>query len=562
MAILPIIKGSFRNRLLVAFLSLFAVVQLSSFLIIDRVITRAARERATDDLRNAAVILKQFLEERSELLIQGASLFSRDYAFQQTYFKDDRETIRSALESLLERIHADFILLLADEDSWPVRVQTPRGTDEGSPFKYPELIEEVVDSGMPGSWVVNRDSGLARMVAVPLLAPEPVAWFCVGFKMDQKLVASLERFVGFGVSLVKVVDGRPEIVTSSLAASERAAIQKLLQNRLPGQTDFETVLNGELHSIHFKDDSGLLLHSSLERSLQPLRQLQKGGAILAISALLVVFFLGRAVAGSVTKPVERLVEGVKKVTAGDLTVAVPVERDDEIGILAASFNTMARGLEEKEKVRSLLGKVVSDQIAEELLRGDTVQLGGEIRTVTVLFTDLRNFTTTCEKMQPGEVLHFLNRYLDQMAKVIEKHGGVIDKFIGDAIMAIFGAPVSLPDHARRAVECGRELHLVLDRLNETLAQEGLPKIAMGVGIHTGEVVAGNMGAEHRLNYTVIGDTVNVASRLESETKPVGCSPLFSEATRDAAGLSDAEVKSIGPLQVKGRKQPIPVYTLS
>lgn len=553
-------KGSFRNRLLLAFLSLFALVQLSSFLIIDRVLTKAARERATNDLRSAADILKQFLEERSELLIQGASLFSRDFAFQQTYFKDDRETIRSALESLQQRIHADFILLLADEDDWPVRVQTPQGTDEGRPFRYPEFIEEAVESGVPGSWVVSYGEGLVRMVAVPLLAPEPVAWLCVGFKMDEKLVKSLEKFVGFGVSLVKEEKGQLKIITSLLSPEDRNAAAGVLMKRAPDEKNFELILNGELHSMYLHY-SGLLLYSSLERSLQPLRQLQRGGMILALVTLFIVFFLGRAVASSVTKPVERLVQGVKQVTAGDLNVTVPVERDDEIGILATSFNIMARGLEEKEKVRSLLGKVVSNQIAEELLRGDTVRLGGEIRTVTVLFTDLRNFTTTCEKMEPEAVLHFLNRYLDHMAKIVEKHGGVIDKFIGDAIMAIFGAPVSMPDHARRAVECGREMHLVLDQLNEALLAEGLPKIGMGVGIHTGEVVAGNMGSEHRLNYTVIGDTVNVASRLESETKPVGRSPLFSQATFIAADMTEEEVIAIGPLQVKGRQQPIPVFTL-
>lgn len=555
------IRGSFRNRLLLAFLSLFVIVQISSFWVIDRVITRAARERATDDLRNAGIILKQFLQERSDLLIQGTSLFSRDFAFQQTYFADDRETIRSALLSLQQRIHADFILLLADDDNWPVRVQTPQGEDEGKPFKYPELIEESIEAGEPGSWVISRDSGLVRMVAVPLLAPEPVAWLCVGFKMDEKLVKSLERFVGFGVSLIKEVDGRLRVVTSSLGPDARNAVEMALASRPDDQKDFQIVMNDELHSLHLRDDSGLLLHASLERALQPLRQLQRVFALLALLVFLVVFFLGKAVANTVTQPVERLVQGVQRVTAGDLTAEVAVVRDDEIGMLATSFNTMARGLEEKEKVRSLLGKVVSNQIAEELLRGKTVQLGGEIRTVTVLFTDLRNFTTTCEKMQPEEVLHFLNRYLDCMANVVEKHGGVIDKFIGDAIMAIFGAPVSLPDHARRAVECGREMHAELKLLNEKLRQEGRPEIAMGVGIHTGEVVAGNMGAENRLNYTVIGDTVNVAARLESETKPVGRSPLFSQATLEAACLSADEVTLIGPLHVKGREQPILVSTL-
>lgn len=307
---------------------------------------------------------------------------------------------------------------------------------------------------------------------------------------------------------------------------------------------------------------GWILFSSLEDALKPLRKLQNFFILLAVTASLIVALIGGRIAASVTRPVSRLVEGVNRISSGDLSGKVEVDRSDELGILARAFNDMTRGLEEKEKVRALFGKVVSHQIAEELLRSDVVLLGGETRVVTVLFSDLRNFTTTCEKMAPEAVLHFLNRYLDRMARIVEKHGGVIDKFIGDAIMAIFGAPVHQPDHALRAIKCAGEMHLALDELNRELAAENLPLIGMGVGVHTGEVVAGNMGSENRLNYTVIGDTVNVASRLESETKSVGHSPLFSQASLDAAALDQSAVIFIGPLQVKGRKQPIPVYSLN
>lgn len=551
-------KLSFKARLLSAFLGLFLAVQVISFVLIDKVITDSAMEQAHQDLKGASTVLKQFLNERSDLLIQGASLFSRDFAFQQTYFRNDKETIRSALESLKARIHADFLILLADDSEWTVQVQVPAGNYEQKPCSFPDLVEKTADSGEPGSWVIIRDGQLARMIIVPILAPEPVAWLCVGFAMDTPLVKSLESFVNCRVALVSGTEGNVSIAASSLSDDEEKHLESFLQT---ASATNHLHLNGEIHIVRIDASDGLILLSSLESALQPLRRLQNFFILLAISASLIVSLLGRSIAASVTRPVSRLVEGVNRISSGDLSGKVEVDRSDELGILAKAFNDMTRGLEEKEKVRALFGKVVSHQIAEELLRSDVVRLGGETRVVTVLFSDLRNFTTTCEKMAPEAVLHFLNRYLDKMARIVEEHGGVIDKFIGDAIMAIFGAPVHQPDHALRAINCAREMHMALEELNRELTAENLPLIGMGVGVHTGEVVAGNMGSENRLNYTVIGDTVNVASRLESETKTVGHSPLFSQASLEAAALDQSAISFIGPLQVKGRKEPISVYTL-
>ncbi len=551
-------KLSFKARLLFAFLGLFLVVQVISFLLIDKVITESAMVQAHKDLKGASTVLKRFLNERSDLLMQGASLFSRDFAFQQTYFKNDKETIRSALESLKARIHADFLILLSDDSDWTVQVQVPASPDEEKPFSFPDIVEKTADSGEPGSWAIKMNGQLARIIIVPILAPEPVAWLCVGFVMDKTLVKSLESFVNCRVGLVSKTPEKLIVSASSLSDSDEKHLESFLQTASSAN---HLHLKGEIHIVRTDVSDGLILFSSLEDALKPLRQLQDFFILLAVTASMIVALIGGRIAASVTKPVSRLVEGVNRISSGDLTGKVEVDRSDELGILARAFNEMTRGLEEKEKVRALFGKVVSHQIAEELLRSDVVSLGGETRVVTVLFSDLRNFTTTCEKMAPEAVLHFLNRYLDRMARIVEKHGGVIDKFIGDAIMAIFGAPVHQPDHAMRAIKCAREMHVALEKLNRELADENLSLIGMGVGVHTGEVVAGNMGSENRLNYTVIGDTVNVAARLESETKSVGHSPLFSQTTLEAAALEKSDAILIGPLHVKGREQPISVYSI-
>ncbi|MDQ5979344.1 MAG: adenylate cyclase, partial [Verrucomicrobiota bacterium] len=197
-----------------------------------------------------------------------------------------------------------------------------------------------------------------------------------------------------------------------------------------------------------------------------------------------------------------------------------------------------------------------------LLHSD-LQLGGEEREVTILFCDLRNFTGMSENLPPTEMLTLLNRYLDRMSAIIERHGGVIDKYIGDAIMALFGAPVAIPEAANRAVGAAREMARALDQLNRELVAEGKPALAFGIGINTARVVAGNMGSKNRLNYTVIGDGVNLASRLEGLTKdPAYASPVIvSEATLNAMQPRPA-ARALGEVLVKGKTTPVKIFALS
>jgi adenylate cyclase len=257
--------------------------------------------------------------------------------------------------------------------------------------------------------------------------------------------------------------------------------------------------------------------------------------------------------------VQQLAAHTREVASGDYTRRLELPRADELGQLATAFNQMTAGLAERDRVRDLLGKVVSPEIAAQLLRSD-LQLGGEEREVTILFSDLRNFTTLSEQLPPHEVLTLLNRYLDRMSAVVEKHGGVIDKYIGDALMALFGAPVALPHAAARAIAAARDMRAALTELNRELAAEGKPPLALGIGINTARVIAGNMGSKTRLNYTVIGDGVNLAARLETLTKEADyAAPIIvSEATAHAANAT-AELRALGRVTVKGKTEAVKIY---
>jgi adenylate cyclase len=218
-----------------------------------------------------------------------------------------------------------------------------------------------------------------------------------------------------------------------------------------------------------------------------------------------------------------------------------------------------KGLQEREKIRSTMNKVVSKQIAEELLKGE-IKMGGEIRFATVLFSDIRGFTGLSESMDPQELITLLNEYLTLMSRVVEKHNGVIDKYIGDAIMALFGAPLTHADDVDNCLQTALDMLWALEDFNYRRAWEGKLPVRIGVGINTGPVVAGNMGSEDRLNYTVLGDSVNLASRLEGLTRTYNVNCIVSEFTQRES-KKNLIFRELDLVRVKGRSSSVRIYEL-
>lgn len=214
---------------------------------------------------------------------------------------------------------------------------------------------------------------------------------------------------------------------------------------------------------------------------------------------------------------------------------------------------------EQKKLRRLFQRYVSPAVVGQLLaRPERLALSGELREVTVLFSDLRGFTTLSEGLTPPEVVTRLNRYFTAMVEVIHRNGGMVDKFIGDAVMAVFGAPLPSPRHPEQAVRAGLEMLETLEELNREWAAAGEPPLRMGIGIHSGEAVAGNVGSPERLDYTVIGDVVNTASRLEVMTKTLGCRLLVSRETFSKLEC-EFPLELFGEVELKGKAQPVEVF---
>ena len=249
---------------------------------------------------------------------------------------------------------------------------------------------------------------------------------------------------------------------------------------------------------------------------------------------------------------------------GDLTVvlgkAIFLVTIGAFGMVASrSMRWMLRRLTEsaleRERVRSVLGMHVSEQVMEHLLSGH-VPGAVERRAITVCFTDIRDFTRLSESQSAEETVRLLNLYYGRMCEIVAEHGGLVNKFLGDGMLIVFGAPTHQPDDARRALAAARDMLAEADRMRE---RGEFPDLRIGVGLHRGEAVVGNVGGAQRQEYTAIGDTVNTASRVQELTKALGRSLLLTRECREAVGDSDFE--SLGTHSVKGRLQPLELFSL-
>jgi adenylate cyclase len=269
---------------------------------------------------------------------------------------------------------------------------------------------------------------------------------------------------------------------------------------------------------------------------------------------------------SLVDPVKRLVGGTRAVEAGDLDVEIMVRTHDELATLATSFNHMVVGLREKERIRATFGQYVDPRIVKNLLENRIGADKGERQVMTVFFSDLEGFTRLCEGLTPDAAVRFLNRYFSMMSEVIRTRQGIVDKYIGDSVMAFWGPPFTDPaDHARLGCLAALEQMAQLDAFRAWLPEmfgirQGLPDVNVRMGIASGDVTVGNIGSETSRSYTVIGDTVNLASRLEQANKFYGTRILVNEATRNLAGDTLA-FREIDSLRVAGKLETVRVYEL-
>ena len=288
--------------------------------------------------------------------------------------------------------------------------------------------------------------------------------------------------------------------------------------------------------------------------------------VITLGAALSGLLFASLAASGLVRPIRRLLDGTQAVENGKLETELPVTTRDEIGMLTEAFNHMVLQLRVKERIKDTFGKYIDPRIVEELIRSDAPVSKAEKRVVTVFFSDIAGFTSISEGMTPAGIVNLLNRYFTLMAQPITRRGGIIDKYIGDAIMAFWGPPfVGESEHARLACFAALDQLPMLGEFHKEMPEltgfrKGLPQIRFRIGIATGEVVVGNIGSEHIRSYTVMGDTVNLGSRLEGVNKHYGTTMMISEETQKMA--ADAiETRELDSIRVVGKSEPVRIYEL-
>ena len=292
----------------------------------------------------------------------------------------------------------------------------------------------------------------------------------------------------------------------------------------------------------------------LSRLDDAVEELRWAVVLLGLTVVLISIVVALALSRRFSTPILRLVEATRKVREGDLGWQVPVKGKDEFAVLADDFNRMTRDLSLKEKYRDLLGKTSDPSVAERLVEG-SLELGGELRHATVVFCDIRGFTTMTDGMAPAAVIAMLNDHMTAMTRVIHEHGGVVDKFVGDMVMAVFGAPVARADDTVRAARCAIAMVRVRNEMNNTM---DVP-VEIGLGLATGEIVSGLMGSEDRLNYTVLGDRVNLAARLCSLA---GEGEILVDGHTMEVLPEELRGKPHGSVEVRGFRAEVEIWSLA
>lgn len=289
-------------------------------------------------------------------------------------------------------------------------------------------------------------------------------------------------------------------------------------------------------------------------SLKQAFLIQVGLVIFAV--ILTSFLVSWILSKYISKPISQLCEGMEKVAGGDLRTHLEVTSQDEFGRLAKHFNQMTRGLQERKKMLGTLERYMSKELADIVLKNEGALTRPSRKVITVLFCDIQGMTAFAEQNTPQKLMQVLSTFQEHMAECVFNNGGIVDKMMGDGLMAIFGAPLDLTDHASAAIQCAIDMQKAM-RLVRTVEDIDLE---MGVGIHSGEGIVGNIGSRRFMDYTVIGDVVNVASRIEHLSRNYP-SHILSTSSTLASTVKAYQHNEIGPVDIRGRKEPVLVHEI-
>ena len=560
------IRESFGAKLLSAFIGTIGIPLIATILVARAVTDRQVEEVAARTVQNAG----RLFEERGEVQRQLVATLARPFTdgsralarLNSAIEENDVEFLAGevAFEMELQNL-PEALLVFTGPDGAPVLslIRDRQFVDE-DPAGIRPLAEELLMSDAPELQAYRVvDGTMYNVRAVYLeLGYRPIGTVAVGLPVSAADLEAVSDVGGFEACLAW--NGRCIVESGGVDAQLRDAMVASLGLDAPRRVqsdDGEWSVRAEPLIEGRPEEGHRVVAVPLDPVLAPFSSILRALVFSVTGALVLAILFGTLMSRSFTRPVRALVDATGRVAGGDYQTEVSVDSRDEMGTLADAFNEMTRGLKMREQYRSVLSKVVSQDIAEELMKGD-VELGGENREVTVLFGDIRGFTPLTEGMEPQDVIALLNECMEHLASAVDAEGGVVDKFIGDELMAVFGAPVRQEDHALRAVRAALRMREGIREMNRRRTERGEGELRIGIGIATGVAVAGNMGSSDRMNYTVLGSTVNLAARLTSAARPGEI--LVNADTHEAVGEAFVAT-ALGGRELKGFSAEVQIFAV-
>lgn len=586
---LDLIITKLRNKLFVLVSGIILMLLTFTLLYMNNRVTLQIRKKTEEEIRNTQSIYKKLEAKNFKELFFFTSTLAEDPSLRKIIKTTDPKTVYDYIVNFHEQVGVDLIVV-ADSDGKEI-VSTDNKMHSGNNLASYALIGDVLDNGEASGDYWLRGGKLYQVMAAPLVEADYINGIILtGIEINDNFAEDLKKITQTEISFLlkkKIIattyvktkknadavrDSRAmrdllrfysrnekEILAGVKTAKASSGTSKPKKEALYDtavlNTDYLTFFS-PLYGYGGKVVGIYVIQKSLDELYRFLGSIRNaflfGGAIsLAISFLLILLL-----ANTITSPIETLEKGMQKVGEGNLEQEVHFNLKDEIGRLAQAFNAMTVGLRHKEALKKYVSRSAWQEVEER--HDGTIALGGKRVEVTVLFTDIRSFTTISESLPPEGVIELINSYLHLMNDVILRHGGDIDKFIGDAIMAVFYSDDG-QDSAKKAVQCALAMKEDLAMFNQMRKAKGLNEIATGIGINTGVVVEGNVGTQDRLEHTILGDAVNLASRLEGESKKSKhLAILLSEATYERA-KDIVEAEFFDAVIVKGKTVPVNVY---
>ena len=555
-------RSRLRTKIFFAFSALILSLLVLTLWLTQLMVSRQVQSILTRELQVTDQVFRRVMKGRAEHLLEKAELLASDFALKKAFATRDALTLLSVAQNYRDRTGGD-VLWITDETGVLFADSSGKFTS-GKELAILPAFEEAFAVASPVVLVIEIDTDLFQFMVVPILAPRVIGFLLLGTSIGDITVQQLKEETGSEVSFLT----QHRLFSSSWPLAERQLLtpgQRPTAEifRYPPDQTFLFSLRGERFLsliVPIQSQLPLPLYALVQRSydaaLAPLASLRWRIAGVGLAALLGALVLGGGLTTGITAPIQTLVQGMRQVLQGNFSQRISVTRQDEIGFLGSSFNEMVSGLEEREKIKDTFGRFVSQDIANAVLNGH-VPLAGERREVSILFQDIRGFTTISERTDPAVLVHMLNQFFTEMVAAVEAEGGIVKQFTGDGVMAIFGALREHPDAPAHAVRAAIGMAQRLKSLNVRLQEQNLPILRIGVGVHTGEVVAGLIGPDKRVEYTVIGDPVNLASRIEGLTKELQATIVISETTASRLG-PEFTLGRTATMAVKGKEKPVRV----